>query len=156
MGECIDALAWGLKRRHLTKHAQVCNEMGWGIEWVLPTWNYLVNYLQVEGGVSGHYIKIGRLLAFSTVVVLSLLLLVFRENSNKDRLRSLYFFFKKRLKLAFCRPVPYCAAEVLGEGSGLAVWAHCHRPPYLCFCSKPPLFSRLLSPWCVSSLESDL
>lgn len=25
-----------------------------------------------------------------------------------------------------------------------------------CFCSKPPLFSRLLSPWCVSSLESDL
>lgn len=31
-----------------------------------------------------------------------------------------------------------------------------HRPPYLCFCSKPPLFSRLLSPWCVSSLESDL
>lgn len=27
-----------------------------------------------------------------------------------------------RPKLAFCRPVPYCAsAEVLGEGSGLAV-----------------------------------
>lgn len=30
--------------------------------------------------------------------------------------------FFKRHKLAFCRPVPYCAAaEVLGEGSGQAV-----------------------------------
>ena len=30
--------------------------------------------------------------------------------------------FLKIPKLAFCRPVPYCAAaEVLGEGSGLAV-----------------------------------
>lgn len=66
-------------------------------------------------------------------------------------------FIPKRPELAFCRPVPYCAAAaVLGEGSGLAVRAHCHRPPYLCFSSKPPLFSRLLSPWCVSSLESDL
>lgn len=33
-----------------------------------------------------------------------------------------YFFFFNKTKLAFCRPVPYCAAaEVLGEGSGLAV-----------------------------------
>lgn len=94
-------------------------------------------------------------MAISTVVVLSQLLFVRPEKSIKDRLRSLNYF--KRPKLAFCRPVPFCgAAEVLGEGSGLAVCAHCHRPPFLCFCSKPQLFSRLLSPWCVSSLESDL
>lgn len=60
-------------------------------------------------------------MAISTVVVLSLLLLVLRESSNKDWLRSLICFFK-RPKLAFCRPVPYCAAaEVLGEGAGLTV-----------------------------------
>lgn len=36
--------------------------------------------------------------------------------------KSIFFFFFLRPKLAFCRPVPYCAAaEVLGEGSGLAV-----------------------------------
>ena len=39
---------------------------------------------------------------------------------NKDRLRSFPYF--KKPKLAFCRPVPYCAAaEVLGEGKGVAV-----------------------------------
>lgn len=55
---------------------------------------------------------------------------------NKDRLRS--FPYLKRPKLAFCRPVPYCAAaEVLGEGKGLAVWAQCHRPPYLCSALNP-------------------
>lgn len=66
----------------------------------------------------------GRLMAISTVVVLSLLLLVRQEKSNKDGLRSLNLYKKKkkRPKLAFCRPVPFCgAAEVLGEGSGLAV-----------------------------------
>lgn len=65
-------------------------------------------------------------MAISTVVVLSLLLLVRQEKSNKDGLRSLNLYIyikkKKRPKLAFCRPVPFCgAAEVLGEGSGLAV-----------------------------------
>lgn len=64
----------------------------------------------------------GRLMAISTVVVLSLLLLVRQEKSNKDGLRSLNLKKKKTPKLAFCRPVPFCgAAEVLGEGSGLAV-----------------------------------
>lgn len=60
-------------------------------------------------------------MAILTVVVLSLLLLVLREKSNKDRLRS-RLIFSEEFKLAFCRPVPYCAAaEVLGEGAGLAV-----------------------------------
>lgn len=57
-------------------------------------------------------------MAISTVVVLSLLLLA-QEKSNKDKLRSFLFIIPK---LAFCRPVPYlAAAEVLGEGSVLAV-----------------------------------
>lgn len=50
----------------------------------------MVNYLQVEGGFYS-IIQMGRLKAISTVV-LSLLLLVLRENSNKDRLRSPYVF----------------------------------------------------------------
>lgn len=61
-------------------------------------------------------------MAILTVVVLSLLLLVLWEKPNKDRLRS-HKIFSEKFELAFCRPVPYCAAaaEVLGEGSGLAV-----------------------------------
>lgn len=44
------------------------------------------------------------------------------ESQQGQGKKSLFFFFFKRDKLAFCRPVPYCAAtEVLGEGSGLAV-----------------------------------
>lgn len=50
----------------------------------------MVNYLQVEGGFLQHHIQIGRLKAISTVVFL-----VLRENSNKDRLRSFYVFFLK-------------------------------------------------------------
>lgn len=89
----------------------------------------------------------------AVVVVLSLLPLVCRcfQQGQAEKCN-----FPKDPRLLFCRPVPYCAAEMLGEGSGLAVRAHCHWPPYSCFCSKPQLFSRLLSPWCVSSLESDL
>lgn len=61
-------------------------------------------------------------MAISTVVVLSLLLLVLREFQQGQAKKSYFFFFFKRPKLAFCRPVPYCAAaEVLGEGAGLAV-----------------------------------
>lgn len=57
-------------------------------------------------------------------IVLSLLLLVLRENSNKDRVRSLsfFFFFQNGTSLLFVDLYHYCAAaEVLGEGSGLAV-----------------------------------
>ena len=59
--------------------------------------------LEISGSIilgrrwcSWHYIQIGRLMAISTVVVLSLLLLVLQENSNKDRLRSLHFFEKNQ------------------------------------------------------------
>lgn len=90
----------------------------------------------------------------AVVVILSLLPLVCRyfQQGQAEKCN-----FLKRHQTTFCRPVPYCAAaEALGKGPGLVVWAHCHRPLYSCFCSKPPLFSRLLSLWCVSSLESDL
>lgn len=136
---------------------KVCSGLQWN---GLMKWVSVAN-LKLFGQTSScwrwcsWHIQVGRLLAISTVVVLSLLLWAFWEYSNKGRLRS-NFFFEKRHKLGFCRPVSFCAAEVLGEGSGVGVGAHCHRPPYLCFYSKPPLFSRLLSPWCVSSLESDL
>lgn len=73
--------------------------MGWGIERFLPTWNYLVNYLKVEVVFTLLYPK-GRLMAISTVVVLSLLLLVRQEKSNKDGLRSLNLYIKKKKDLS--------------------------------------------------------
>lgn len=59
-------------------------------------------------------------MAVIAVVVVPRLLPLVCSASNKDRLRSATFL--KYPRLLFCRPVPYCvAAEVLGEGSGLAV-----------------------------------
>lgn len=154
MAECIDALTWCFKMATFDK-------VGTGLQWNgLRHWMGFA-YLKLMGQLSSgrrwcsrHYVQTGRLMAISTVVVLSLLLLVLRENSNKDRLRSLNYLKDPSLLFVDLYHIVLllrCWGKAQDWQSELAVTGH-----PTCVCSKPPLFSRLLSPWCVSSLESDL